>query len=122
MTPRIDLVGMFHLDAAGGRSAPAFGGHYRPLHKVYDNYLTSGTHFYPGTESVSPGESTRVEIMLVTPEIYPGSLWVGRVIEVYEGPRRVGTVRIDEIRTELLRGDPASRATNWMPPPGRTEP
>lgn len=101
---------------------PAFGGHYRPQHKVYDNYFTSGSHFYPGAESVSPGESTRVEIMLVTPEFYPGCLWVGRVIEVYEGPRRVGTVRVDVIRTELLRGDPENHTSTWSPPTGRVDP
>ena len=117
MNRRIDLVGIFRLDAANGRTAPAFSGSYRPVHKLHDNYLSSGTHVYPDQESVSPGESVPVEVMLVSPEVYPGSLWVGRIVEVYEGSRRVGQVEVTEVRNTVLLGNPADFQSTWSPPP-----
>jgi elongation factor Tu len=39
----------------------------------------------------------------LSPEIYPRSLWVGKVIAVQEGARVVGWAKIVEILNEVLR-------------------
>ena len=85
----------------GGRQGPAFSG-YRPAHKVRDDYLTSGEHQYLDGEQVSPRQTARCTITFITPEVYPQCLWVGRVLDVQEGSRLVGHVRITRVFNPVL--------------------
>ena len=71
---------------------------------TYDlEYLPKvGTHFYVEDEIINPGETARAYIKFVTPDAYPGCLWVGRIIHIFEGGRRVGEVKIIRIMNDLL--------------------
>lgn len=89
---------------AGGRSRPAFTG-YRPNHPILPDYITSGTHEYLDADSISPGQSGRARIWFLTPDVYPHSLWVGRVINVQEGGRVVGRAEITAVLNPVLLGD-----------------
>jgi elongation factor Tu len=88
-------------DAEGGRQTSAWSG-YRPNHRVRDDYLTTGVHQYIGCDELRPGQTVRGTISFLTPEAYPGCLWVGREIAIQEGSRLVGRARITKILNSLL--------------------
>jgi hypothetical protein len=112
-----DLEGLLHLlpSSQGGRTAPAYTG-YRPAHKLYDNYLSSGIHDYPETGLARPGETTPTRVWLITPEVYPGSLWVGRVLDISEGQRCVGSFTITLVCKPILIGEPSEYSPQWKAP------
>jgi translation elongation factor EF-Tu-like GTPase len=112
-----DIEGEFYAfpSAQGGRNTPAFSG-YRPQHKVHDNYQTSGPHEYLGTDQVAPGETVSTKVWLLTPDVYPKSLWVGREIGVFEGSHQVGTLTISRIVNEVLLGSPETYDPVWVNP------
>jgi len=85
----------------GGRRSPAATGH-RPQHRVLPDYQTSGEHCYIGRTQLQPGETALATIKFLSPEAYPHCLWVGRVLEVAEGDRVVGSARITRIFNPLL--------------------
>jgi elongation factor Tu len=113
-----DIEGVFHLFARGGRTTPAFSD-YRPAHKLHENYLSSGVHEYLDVDRVFPGEDARVAVWLITPHVYPGCLWEGRTIGVYEGEHhQVGVLTVTQVRNAVLRATPESYTPLWSPPPG----
>ena len=96
---------------------PVFSG-YRPFHKLHDNYLSSGQHKYPDTEKIMPGESARALVWLITPDVYPGCLWVGRDIDVMEGESRlIGKLTVEKILNTVLCGSPETYSPVWVEPP-----
>jgi elongation factor Tu len=68
-------------------------------------------------DQVSPGETARVQVWFITPHVYPRSLWPGRELDVMEGPRMIGRLRIDKIFNDKLVGSPETYLPQWMPPP-----
>jgi len=116
MNRQSDIEGELYLFDfnQGGRQSPVSSG-YMPLHKLYDNYLSSGKHEYPATQCVAPGETAKALVWLITPEVYPGCLWIGRELAVMEGPRTVvGTLTITKIFNEILSGSADSYLPRWM--------
>jgi len=114
-----DLTGILFLLPAeeGGRQQSVRSG-YRPTHKIYDNYLSSGEHEYPESNSASPGEATPVRVWLITPEVYPASIWVGRRLEILEGPGKlVGILTVQAINNPVLLGAAESWSSLWVAPP-----
>lgn len=113
------LEGTFTLfDAShGGRQSPVESG-YRPQHKLHDNYQSSGRHEYPDVEQLAPGATARAHVWFITPEVYPGSLWVGREIDVMEGSRVVGKLVITRILHAGLAGSAEAYQPLWTRPPG----
>jgi elongation factor Tu len=104
MTPSPDVEAEFTLlttEQGGRRSSPALSG-YRPEHKVRDNHLTTGYHTYVDCDQVWPGQTVRCSIKFISPQAYPHCLWVGREIDVQEGSRLVGRVRITKILNPAL--------------------
>ena len=83
------------------RKSPAVSG-YRPAHRVKEDYLTTGTHTYIGTDVLYPGASCEATIIFLSPEYYPHCLYVGQIIDIQEGSRIVGTAEITEIYNKLL--------------------
>ncbi len=110
-----DVEGEFTLDRH--RSGPVFSG-YRPVHKLYNNYLSSGQHHYLDTEQVLPGQTAKVKVWLITPEYYPACLWLGREVDVMEGAINiVGKLKISKIITLSLAGSAESYSPHWIAPP-----
>jgi elongation factor Tu len=101
--PDVEAVVSFLPTSSGGRAKSALSG-YRPAHLVLDDYLTTGEHRYIDTDHAAPGETVRALITFITPEAYPNSLWVNKVIAVQEGSWVVGHARIVKILNPLLRG------------------
>jgi elongation factor Tu len=118
MNRECDIEGKFHLfdTNQSGRKTPVLSG-YRPIHRLYDNYLSSGQHEYPDVQSVAPGEMAKVRIWFVTPEVYPGCLWIGREIDVMESPQQVvGKLTVTRIFNEILSGNADSYYPRWIKP------
>lgn len=118
MNRKWDLEGDFYLFSTeqSGRETPVLS-NYRPIHKLYDNYLSSGQHEYPDVPSVARGGTAKVRVWLVTPEVYPGCLWIGREIDVMEGPQRVvGKLTVTQILNEILLGTAESYRRTWKKP------
>jgi hypothetical protein len=110
-----DLEGVFSLATDAGR--PVQSG-FRPNHRVHENYETSGEHEYVGVTQVQPGESAQVRAWLITPHVYPRSLWPGRVLVVSVGSRRIGTLTVVSVLNPILRGSSESYSPQWSVPPG----
>ena len=100
--PDIEAEVTFLAPADGGRSTPAKSG-YRPNHLVLPDYLTSGHHEYRDKDQVLPGESAITEIWFLSPEQYPKSMSVGKIIRVQEGSRLVGHAKVLKVYNEVLR-------------------
>jgi hypothetical protein len=100
--PDVEADVTFLPTSAGGRSSAARSG-YRPAHLVAEDYLTTGIHEYVGTDEANPGDTVRARITFLSPEVYPRSLWVGKIIAVQEGGRVVGSARVVRILNDVLR-------------------
>lgn len=100
--PDVEAQVRFLSTSEGGRHGPAVSG-YRPAHAVRDDYLTTGFHDYLDADEAKPGDSVRATITFITPEAYPGTLWVGKVVAVQEGEHVVGFATITKIFNEVLR-------------------
>lgn len=85
----------------GTRRGPAADG-YRPVHRILEGYLTTGVHHYYDVDRVAPDGEARGTITFITPEAYPKSLWVGKVLPIQEGERVVGTATVERILNSLL--------------------
>jgi hypothetical protein len=112
-----DLEGDFHLRLERGRITSVFSG-YRPAHKLFDNYLSSGNHHYPDNDGVAPGETARALVWLITPDVYPHCVWEGREIELYEGRKIIGTLKVTRVFNTVLLGQAADYSPMWVAPPG----
>ena len=77
---------------------------YRPQHRVLPDYQTSGEIELIDRASLRAGESALARIWYLSPEAYPKSLWVGKVIDVCEGSRVVGSTRVVEVCNPVLLG------------------
>lgn len=100
--PDVEADVTFLPTSAGGRLSAVSSG-YRPSHLIAEDYLTTGMHEYVGTDLVEPGDTARARITFLSPEVYPNSLWVGRVLALHEGSRVVGSAKIVAIMNEVLR-------------------
>jgi len=84
-----------------GQVKQVFSG-YRPIYEVKSDYWTSTHHEFIDSDVVTTGESRRAEVWFLTPEAYPGVLWVGKVLRVAEGSRQIGVATVLAIANPLL--------------------
>ncbi len=96
-TPDVEVEFRFN----GTRKNPVMSG-YRPDHLIKDDYLTCGVHNYYKEGLVMPNETTLGTIIFITPEAYPHCLWTGKIINIQEGARIVGTAKIIKINNPIL--------------------
>ena len=116
-----DTGGIFHLLASGARRGPTFSG-YRPVHKLHENYFTSGEHKYLDSDQVPLGGSARVAVGFITPEVYPRSLWKGREVTVHEDEYLTSTLKVTRVLNPNLRGSAANYNPLWTEPLGLKQP
>ncbi|MFQ6311739.1 hypothetical protein [Lysobacter capsici] len=91
----------------GGRTNAVISG-YSPAYAVRADYWTSVRHEFIDADTVEPGARAQALVWFVTPEVYPGVAWPGRVFEVAEGERRVATATVVEVFNAVLARDSAS--------------
>ena len=75
---------------------------YRPLYDVCTEFWTSSHHEFLDLPTVQTGQSSRANVWFISPEHYPHSLWVGRVLNVAEGSRIVGAATVLNVFNPLL--------------------
>ena len=75
---------------------------YRPDHLIKDDYLTCGVHIYYKDGLVMPNETVSGTITFIAPETCSHSLWIGKIINIQEGARIVGTAEIIKIHNPIL--------------------
>ncbi len=83
------------------RETPFISG-YRPAHLIREGYYTTGLYDFDDDSPIERGESRVGRITFISPEVYPHTLYVGRIIDGYEGSRMVTTVEVVEILNPLL--------------------
>jgi len=112
-----DIEGeVFMLPALlSGRNTPAYSG-CRPLHKIHDNYLTCAQHEYIGVTKIESGEKAIAKLWFITPEVYPNCLWCGREIEIEDGIKVIGKLRVTKIINKSLEVLPEKFNPVWVEP------
>lgn len=110
-----DCIGKVTLisTALGGKSNAVRSG-YRPQHLIHENYQTSGLHEYERVIALEPGQSARARVWFVRPEVYPATIWPGRVLDLFEGSMHVGTLEVIEVFNTILPGNPESFIPIWV--------
>lgn len=108
------ILSLSRTDNDGRQSAALTG--YRPAHQLHDNDCSTGIHEYLDSDQVQPGESGRVAVCLSTPDMYPACLWEGREINILEGKKQVGTLRVSSIFNATLRTTHDEYLSRWQTP------
>ena len=85
----------------GTRQGPVWDGYHAP-HRIREDHLSSGLHRYYGVKEVAPDGTARGTITFLSPEQYPGTMWVGRSIDICEGERVVGTATVEKVLNPIL--------------------
>ena len=75
---------------------------YRPTHRIREDYLTTGVHHYFDAKTVEPDGEAWGTITFITPEAYPHTLWVGKIVDICEGERIVGTATVEKVLNPVL--------------------
>ena len=73
---------------------------YRPAHLIRSDYLTTGIHNYyrlNDDENKITGSIT-----FISPKEYPGCMWIGKRIPMYEGGTLVGYATVTKILNSVL--------------------
>ena len=101
-----DAIVRFRLESLTleGKRKTVLSG-YRPIYDIRPDYWTSTHHEFTSVTELSTGEETTAKVWFLTPEVYPKTLWVGRVLRVAEGSRQVGTATIEAVLNQGLQKD-----------------
>lgn len=103
---------MLNIDVKGiltntGRTSPIFPG-IRPTTIIKDDYWTSCVLIFDNP--ISLDESIQASITFVSPKYYVNSLWLNKCLDIYEGPRVIGTFTVTEITNPILDAN----AEKWI--------
>ncbi|CAJ0802442.1 hypothetical protein LMG19083_03728 [Ralstonia psammae] len=105
-----DIVVKFHLTARTAEgSARVVRSGYRPIYGIRPDYWSSAHHEFVNAEVAKTDEPCEAEVWLLAPEAHPHTMWIGRTIQVAEGPRIVGVAEVQQILNPLLER-PAPKA------------
>lgn len=96
-SPDVEVTFRFN----GTRRGAVSDGYCVP-HRIVEDTLTSGLHRYYGVKEVAPDGAARGTITFLMPEQYPGTMWVGRVLEMCEGERIVGTATVEKVLNPIM--------------------
>lgn len=97
--PFVVLSAQLHLlsTSQGGRKTPiGTGGVYRPQFRLGSGEASCRIDRFD-RESFGPGDTGRVEMTLLHPERFGGSLRTGARFEIFEGFRSVGWGVIEQV-------------------------
>ncbi len=103
---------MLNIDAKGilkntGRTTPIFSG-IRPTTIIKEDYWTSCILNFDNP--ISLDESISASITFISPKYYANSLWLNKCLDIYEGPRIIGTFTVTDIVNPILDAN----AEKWI--------
>jgi elongation factor Tu len=93
--PDIEAEITFASTEQGGRKTPAFSG-YRPQF-YYDGHDWDADQEYPDVESAAPGQTVRVWLRFLSPDMQVGRVHPGMEFQIREGARVVAHGRVTKI-------------------------
>lgn len=79
-----------------------FGNNYRGCCEIKKNYLTSCVIETLDQKPIVWEQTALCKISFITPKVYPASLWVGKAMDLYEGERIVGVMKITKVNNSIL--------------------
>lgn len=103
-TKKPDLKAIISLipTEQGGKTRYVISG-YMPQHSFNRSKIsTSGEHEYLEVEKLIPGDKATAFIRLVEPIYFEGTIKVGDVFQILEGPKLAGTGEVLEIYNSIL--------------------
>lgn len=104
-----DAEVLFELTSLAYDNGPKFvRSGYRPAYDIRSDYWTSTNHEFIGCEGIGTGESARANVWLITPEVYPNTLWIGRILQVAEGSRIIGQATVLAVHNPVLKAEQGS--------------
>ena len=108
---------MHNIDAKGilkntDRTIPIFPG-IRPTTKIKEDCMASSVLTFDNP--ISMNESIPASITFIAPKYYGNSLWIDKSLNLYEGPKIIGTFTVTEILNPVLD----SSAEKWIYIDGR---
>ena len=108
---------MHNIDAKGilkntDRTLPIFPG-IRPTTKIKEDCMASSVLTFDNP--ISMNESIPASITFIAPKYYGNSLWIDKSLNLYEGPKIIGTFTVTEILNPVLD----SSAEKWIYIDGR---
>ncbi len=95
-----------------GRTTPIFPD-IRPTTIIKEGYWTSCILNFDNP--ISLGESISASITFISPKYYANSLWLNKCLNIYEGPRIIGTLTVTDIVNPILDAN----AEKWILIDGR---
>lgn len=103
---------MLNIDAKGilkntGRITPIFPG-IRPTTMIKKNCMTTSVLSFDS--AVSLNKSIPASITFISPKHYANILWLNKCLDIYEGPRVIGTFIVTEITNPILDAN----AEKWI--------
>lgn len=104
ITPDFIAQVTYKTSEEGGRKTPASSG-YRPQVKFpFSKDMTSGTQRFIDKEIVYPGEKVKVEITMLSPQLFENQLEIGMDFELREGATIVATgIILDILNGKLVK-------------------
>lgn len=92
-----DIKAIFKYSSEFGRR---YSSGFRPAVLIKEDYLT--TCLLTFSNNINSNEEFEVEGVFISPEYYPHSLWVGKVLDIYEGAKIIGHITVTEILNPIL--------------------
>ncbi len=95
---------MLNIDAKGilkntGRTTPIFPG-LRPTTIIKEDYWASCVLSFDNPISLK--KSIPASVSFISPKYYGNSLWIDKCLDIYEGPKVIGTFTVTEIVNPIL--------------------
>ena len=73
---------------------------YRPSHLIDEKNFTTGVHHY--YDKIEGTDELIGTIEFIAPEYYPGSLWIGKTIDMFDGSKKIGSATVRKIFNSIL--------------------
>lgn len=86
-------------------SKASFSNGYRGQCLIQQDYMTSCMITLKSDTEIAYNTSAECQVNFLSPEVYPDTLWTGRIIEMYEGQRHVGSMEVLSILNPVLDRD-----------------
>lgn len=83
-------------------SKTVFGNNYRGCCEMKKNCLASFLMNTLDAKPISWGQTSLCKVTFITPKVYPASIWENKTMEMLEGERLVGEMKIIEVVNPVL--------------------
>ena len=97
---RVDIKGIWHNSKEYERNIISG---MRPTFLIKDDYLTTGMIEFG--DNLHNYEGKAVSVWFISPEYYPNYLWKGKIVNVFDGNKCMGTIEVRQVINPILDVD-----------------